>query len=267
VIGLLDDAVDFLIHAGPEKTKVLVVTAKEQQLFKYAKVYARDRHKTAAMKVSDWTDLLKKLEAYVEIGLLVMFFHGFPGGMDVGTEKLDLGESNLTRGRRIPRIARIELIGCNVSSAPERLVNFAKSMRAEGATKAPVVVGYNNFYVPNLVKFSVKEGATAESIEAMDGWKRYDGYWMSNPPRTSRSIAAQPGPVIVGAEWFHKAGKTDLPPPGDLERPKFLPRKGARDKNISDEDDALALKQAYAAWEGGGLNPSLELHRVIVTLP
>lgn len=232
-----------LIKAVPKLKAVrsLLITSLEDK--KKASIYNKQVLKAGEVQtVNSWQEMAILLREYQSIDQLVLWFHGSPGALEIGSENKNLNQvSSLFTGQK-PKVKEINFEACSVAEAPENLVPFARLF------KASKVTAWNYFCISLLVELQIPKGVDVDFVE--NQLAPYKGYLLSGTPAYSE-LSKKPGKHFFLVEWFRKEDdNTPLPPPpklGEIDNRNmtFKPRSAAKKRRII-SDKVMKLREEYA---------------------
>jgi hypothetical protein len=213
--------------------------------------------KECLRKVRSWKELVSELRKYETIDQLVLYFHGFKGGLIIGGDGKELREvvRLFARGRRPKVNKQIDFEACRVAEGPDHLAAFARIFRA------PTIRAYNYFYVDSILPVNVEKTDNSESLRRK--LAQYRDYLM---PGTIDRLAKKKGKQKAVLEWFRidrSRAKLPLPPRPtefDTRSRTFKRRNDAFRRVVSNEDDLRRLINDYRS-------PAMQFEYVIIAIP
>jgi hypothetical protein len=133
--------------------------------------------------ISSLKELGKAIGQHKQIDELVLFFHGFPGGITLGSNGYSLSDADLRsalpkNGTKIP-VIRFE--GCWVGERPDEMAQFGTIF---GSSQ---VSGFTWEGVKNLITVTIPRGATAATAGQI--LKRYER-WLGATMPSAADLAA-----------------------------------------------------------------------------
>ena len=213
--------------------------------------------------IEDLEDMAKAVGNHKSLDELVIFTHGYMGGMMLGGEAYDLGDAKVAKafaGKKT-QIDHIRFEGCWVGEGPEDMAAFGRLFDAadvSGFTWAHWSVDDSKFTLP--------KGTTVKSLEKLQGKDSTSPIapWLAPPPATP-SLAqlasmARGGPVTktLPLEWFQY---TTDPKPPYLD--KNLEHLGTHTYKVR-RDAANRVVQAKDAKASGSPTPPFEYVTVVL---
>ena len=224
---------------------VLLVTANyDDKLLSQASLYAKYPLKGAKIRtVGSWEELASLLEEYKSIDRLVFYFHGIPGALLVGGVGEDLNKvgEKYFKGKKVPKVGRLDLEACSVAETPEKVVPFGKLFNAGSVT------AWNYFHVGMKVNVDVPSGVDVTKLEKV--LTPFKGYLLENTP-SAAEMAKKPGKYEIGVEWFRDDLDDDpLPAPSgggmDPREKTFKPRTKKDEVTLKTMDEVKAYVEKY----------------------
>lgn len=145
-------------------------------------------------------DMVQCLFQFEYIRRLVCIFHGFPGGLMVGGDVIDLSElvAALTKagsGKVSLRCDQIVFEGCNVGCKTSQMAKLMKVLQAKSA------VGYGCFHAWYTQPYPVGKDASAKSIGQDVVFRKIERFLVAGQPR-SNEMAASPKTYSLLCEFF-----------------------------------------------------------------
>jgi hypothetical protein len=118
-----------------------------------------------------------------ELEELILFFHGFPGGIRLGNKEFGLSDANLRKAfTKKTKINTIRFEGCWVGERPDEMAQFGTIF---GASR---VFGFTWEGVRNLVKLNIPQGANPDTVTKL--LKPFER-WLADRSPSAREIADQ----------------------------------------------------------------------------
>jgi hypothetical protein len=156
--------------------------------------------------ISTLNDLVKEIDKQSSLDLLVIFLHGYSGGMmlddeDGNSKGYDLGEEVVTKAfaKTKTRIEHIRFEGCWVGEGPDDMATFGRLFNAQD------VSGFTWVHWSNDITVTIPKGLTADGLKTFLE-KNGLAKWLAptTPPMTQLASMAQSkeAPKKLWLEWF-----------------------------------------------------------------
>jgi len=166
--------------------------------------------------IEDLEDMAKAIGNYKSLDELVIFSHGYMGGMMLGGEAYDLSDARIAKAfaNKRTQVDHIRFEGCWVGEGPADMAAFG------GLFDAVDVSGFTwAHWSVDDSKFTLPKGTTVESLQRLQGKGTTSPItpWLAPPPATpplaQLASMARGGPITktLPLEWFQYT--LDLKPP------------------------------------------------------
>ena len=181
-------------------------------------------------EISTLSDMVKQIDKQKSLDELVIFLHGYTGGMmlddDDGNSKgYDLGEQAVTQAfaKTKTQIEHIRFEGCWVGEGPVDMAVFGRLFNARD------VSGFTWVHWSNDITVTIPKGLTANDLKAFLD-KKGLAKWLAPtaPPMTQLASMAQSkdAPKRLWLEWFQAT--LDKKPPYEDQDGKLAADSGKR---------------------------------------
>lgn len=153
---------------------------------------AREIFKTSRKNmvgVGSWDDFANVVNGYSSIEHLVLSFHGYEGGLNIGNNLRDVDEKSVIglfapkTGSDAPSIDKISFVGCNVGGRPAKMATFANLFGAK------TVSGYTWYIGRQEITFELPPGNTASEITKT--LKPYSSFVRPKPNASAMAAATR----------------------------------------------------------------------------
>ena len=153
-------------------------------------------------------EMAKAINAHKNIEELIIFVHGFSGGMLLGENSYSLDDEVVTKAfeKKLTKVEHIRFEGCWVGESPNRMATFGRLFDAK------TVSGFTWVHWLNEITLNLPRGTTSKSLE--DVLKSVPGTtssllpWIppppAGPPLSQLASMASSGnaKASVPLEWF-----------------------------------------------------------------